>query len=223
MPKAAVNVDIKEKHAISKFSVVESNIIIMLREPTTGAIMVRSKAEAELASDIVNTRIPACEKLIEELWGDDCKKAYDLWKSIVAKRDRFLKPLKTYGQQIRQAVALFQINERRKAELEAQEKQRILDEAIPDSGVVFQPEKPSVDGFSAPISRKSYKVVDLMGLIKLVVKGKMPVVCLQVNPDYWTQDEIKKQWAMSKPDETGKRLICDGAIELTEEFTSSRR
>src|SRR5215475_11759318 len=89
--KEIAKVDPKEKHAVRKLGYIEE---LMRPLVVDGAIVVSNQAGAEIASILVNTEIPVVEKLIEELWGEDCKSAYDLYVSIRDKRDRFAKPLK---------------------------------------------------------------------------------------------------------------------------------
>lgn len=186
-----------------------------------GIIRLKSQADADLLSGVINNDIPAIEKQIWEWFGQDAKVAYDHWKALREKENRFGKPLADRLASYRQILARYQYAERQKAITEAANKQTAIDEAAPELGIVVEPREVKVEGAKL-VMRKCHRVVNLLALVKLVAQGKAPLVAIEAN-DTFLAGQTRQLFDTCQPDADGKKWLYKDAVEVYEEPSVTRR
>ena len=209
-------VDPRERHAANKIEAINKKLDPLIQgvQPIH-TFVVRNAMDAALAAEVINQDIPPYRNLIKEMWGEDKRKAYDLYKSISDKFTRFDKPAENLDRSLRQAIAKWSMEEQRKRDAEAAKQQAKIEKKNPGAAVVVQSERVEVGGTTFA-KRRMCEVRDPDKLLKLIVEGKAPRNFIQWN-DTEILREARRLYDATQPDKNGKRFIYDGTVEVFEE------
>lgn len=210
-----------EERAQAAFSGLDRKLA-PLTDPILGIVRIKNQADADLLSAVINVDIPNIEKQIFDWFGRDREVSWHHYKSLKEKEDRFGKPLGERLKQYRQLLAGYLFREKQKAIEEAVQKQRAIDEAAPDLGIVVQPKEVKVEGVT-PTMRKKHRVVNLLALVKLVAQGKADIECIQADDVYLANKaRTKFDTCQVDPLDHSKRWLYKDAVEVYEEPGVSR-
>lgn len=207
----------RERKAAQKTEEWQESLPKMLTlHPVTKQVKIDNQEQADAAGAIANS-IAATVKEIGESWEKETAFFNRFHKTLTARRGKYQAILNALIGKIKLGIGLWVLQERKRRE----EEEAKINAALPAEAPPVTLDKPRVEGMS-PRTIYKYQIVNLMDLLRLIVKGKAPITAIQVN-DSWMTDEVNQKHDMAIEAPDGRRYLYDGTVEVIEDVSMARR